>query len=49
MKKVEQLKNLARTKIGCGNLRRDLLAVWDKLVKVLETLGTADKKYRKTA
>ena len=30
MKKVEQLKNLARTKIGNGNSRRDILATWDK-------------------
>jgi phosphoglycerate dehydrogenase-like enzyme len=44
MKKVEQLKNLARTKIGCGNLRRDLLMGWDKLVKVLDTLGGKARK-----
>jgi hypothetical protein len=44
MKKVEQLKNLARAKIGCGNLRRDLLMGWDKIVKVLDTLGEKSKK-----
>jgi phosphoglycerate dehydrogenase-like enzyme len=46
MKKAEQLKNLARAKIGCGNLRRDLLMGWDKIVKALDTLG---EKARKSA
>jgi phosphoglycerate dehydrogenase-like enzyme len=44
MKKVEQLKNLARAKIGCGNLRRDLLMGWDKIAKVLGTLGDKTRK-----
>jgi hypothetical protein len=44
MKKVEQLKNLARAKTGSGNLRRDLLMGWDKIVKVLDTLGEKTRK-----
>ena len=49
MKKVEQLKNLARTRIGVGNLRRDILVSWNRLVQVLGNLGTTDKKARKAA
>jgi len=49
MKKVEQLKNLARTKIGSGNLRRDILASWNKIVTVLGNLGDSGKKIKKAA
>jgi|GEM_PF-5338294 len=38
MKKVEQLKNLARTKIGNSNSRRDILATWDKIVTAFEKM-----------
>jgi len=42
MKKVEQLKNLARTKIGNSNSRRDILATWDKIVAAFDKMeGTA--------
>jgi phosphoglycerate dehydrogenase-like enzyme len=44
MKKVEQLKNLARARIGNGNLRRDLLAGWNKLIPVLEQLWGKARK-----
>jgi hypothetical protein len=44
MKKAEQLIILARVKIGCGNLRRDLLMGWDKIAKALDTLGGKARK-----
>jgi len=47
MKKVEQLKNLARAKIGNGNLRLDLLTDWNKIVPVLAGLGQAGKGLKK--
>jgi len=38
MKKVEQLKNLARTKIGNSNSCRDILATWDKIVTAFDKM-----------
>jgi hypothetical protein len=50
MKKVEQLKNLARVKIGEGNLRRDILVSWDKIVAGLSSMeGESVKKLKRTA
>lgn len=48
MKQVEQLKNLARVNIGIGNLRRDVLASWDKIVAGFNSMeGVAVNKFRK--
>jgi hypothetical protein len=47
MKKVEQLKNLARAKIGSGNLRRDILTDWNKIVPVMAQLGVGKEGAKK--
>jgi len=50
MKRVEQLKNLARTKIGDGNMHRDILVFWDKIVAGFNSMeGIPVKKIRNTA
>jgi phosphoglycerate dehydrogenase-like enzyme len=55
MKKVEQLKNVARTKIGVANIRRDTLTAWGKMVdgfNKMEGVSTLQKpmgRKRKTA
>ena len=55
MKKVEQLKNIARTKIGNSNTRLEVLNKWDRIVagfNSMEGAATPQKpteKRRKTA
>jgi len=50
MKQVEQLKNLARVKIGEVNQRREILILWEKLAAGTNSVaGIVVKKFRKAA
>jgi hypothetical protein len=50
MKKVEHLKNLAKADIGKGNLHREILVSWDKIVAGFNSMeGVAVKKIKRTA